>query len=175
VRSLRTERLLLRPWREEDREPFAALNADPEVMAHFPAPLSRKESDALIDRHQAGLEAGEPGVHAAEVLATGEFLGFIGLAVPRFEADFTPCVEVGWRLARAAWGHGYATEGARAAVAYGFEELGLPEIVSFTAVGNARSRAVMERLGMAYDRTFEHPNLEPGHPLRPHVLYRLRA
>ena len=106
--------------------------------------------------------------------ASGEFVGFTGLAVPSFEAPFTPAVEVGWRLARPAWGHGYATEAARASLAYGFGELGLEEVVSFTSVGNARSRAVMERLGMTHDRAgdFQHPLLAPGDPLRPHVLYR---
>lgn len=172
--SIRTERLLLRPWREEDREPFAEMNADPEVMEHFPAPLTRDESDALIDRHQAKLAAEEPGVYAVEVVETGAFIGFIGLSVPAFDADFTPCVEVGWRLARAAWGFGYATEGARAALRHGFDDLGLDEIVSFTYVGNSRSRRVMERIGMTETTTFEHPNLRPGHRLSPHVLYSAR-
>jgi len=166
-----TERLVLRQWREEDREPFAALNADPEVMAHFPAPLTRDESDTVIDRHRDQLATGAPGVFAAEVRETGQFIGFIGLAVPRFEASFTPCVEIGWRLSRDAWGHGYATEGALATLEYGFTTLELAEIVSFTAVGNRRSRAVMERIGMSFVEEFEHPNVEPGHPLRRHVLY----
>ncbi|MFL6155236.1 MAG: GNAT family N-acetyltransferase [Marmoricola sp.] len=173
--GLRTERLDLRQWRESDREPFAALNADPVVMEHFPKLLTRAESDAMIDRHEVALAAGEPGVFAAEVRATGEFIGFIGLAVPKFHAAFTPCVEVGWRLARSAWGQGYASEAGLAALRYGFTTLGLDEIVSFTSVGNLRSRAVMERIGMTRDpaEDFEHPNLEPGHRLRPHVLYRI--
>ena len=172
--ELRTERLLLRQWREADRAPFAALNADPEVVEHFPAPLTRDESDALIDRHAAYLDAGEPGVYAVEVLATGTFIGFIGLAVPRFDAWFTPAVEVGWRLARSAWGHGYASEGARAALAHGFGDLGLSEIVSFTAVENQPSRAVMERIGMTRDPAddFDHPAIPADHPLARHVLYR---
>lgn len=175
MKALRTDRLLLRQWHEDDREPFAALNADPAVMEHFPALLTRDESDAVIDRHQALLAAGEPGVYAVEVVATGAFIGFVGLARPAFDADFTPCVEVGWRLARSAWGHGYATEGARAALTHGFDGLGLAEIVSFTFEGNARSRQVMERLGMTEDGHFAHPSLEPGHRLRPHVLYRLAS
>jgi RimJ/RimL family protein N-acetyltransferase len=166
---METDRLLLRQWRDEDREPFAALNADPDVMVHFPAPLTRAESDAVIDRHQAMLVAGNPAVFAVEVRETGTFIGFVGLAVPRFEASFTPCVEIGWRLARSAWGHGYATEAARAVLAGGLEEHG--EIVSFTAVGNLRSRAVMERIGMTCVEEFDHPNVAAGHPMRRHVLY----
>lgn len=172
-----TERLLLRRWREEDREPFAALNADPAVMEHFPAPLSRRESDAFLDRVAPQLEQRGWGLWALEVRGTGAFIGFTGLAIPRFEAPFTPAVEVGWRLARDAWGFGYASEAARAAIAVGFGEVGLEEIVSFTAVGNARSRAVMERIGMTRDEAgdFDHPSLPEGHPLRRHVLYRLAA
>ncbi len=166
-----THRLNLRDWREADRDPFAALTADPDVMEFFPATLSRAQSDALIDCHQALLESGDPGLFAVEVRETGEFIGFVGLAVPSFEASFTPCVEIGWRLARSAWGHGYASEAARAVVTHGFETLGLTEIVSFTAVGNARSRAVMERIGLRLVDEFEHPNLPEGHPLRRHVLY----
>jgi ribosomal-protein-alanine N-acetyltransferase len=109
------------------------------------------------------------------VRGTGEFVGFTGLAVTEFEAHFTPAVEVGWRLARSAWGNGYATEAARAALSFGFEEAGLNEVVSFTAPANRRSRAVMERIGMSRDPRddFDHPGLPGGHPLRPHVLYRV--
>lgn len=171
-----TDRLLLRGWRDEDRPPFAAMNADREVMQHFPAPLSRDESDALADRAAEHVEAEGWGLWAVEVRGTGEFIGFVGLAVPRFEAPFTPATEVGWRLARSAWGHGYASEAARAALDVGFQELGLDELVSFTAVGNTRSRAVMQRLGMTRDpaEDFDHPSLPPGHPLQRHVLYRVR-
>jgi ribosomal-protein-alanine N-acetyltransferase len=171
-----TARLLLRQWRESDREPFAALNADPEVMRHFPAPLSRAESDAFVDRVAAAVEETGWGLWAVEERASGRFLGFTGLAVPRFTAHFTPAVEVGWRLARSAWGHGYATEAARAAVAVGFTELGLEQLVSFTVPANLRSRAVMERLGMTHDESddFDHPALAADSPLRRHVLYRLR-
>jgi RimJ/RimL family protein N-acetyltransferase len=172
---LRTERLLLRQWRDEDREPFAALNADPEVMRHFPAPLPRVASDALVDRASAHLAEHDWGLWAVELVETGAFLGFTGLAVPRFEAPFTPAVEVGWRLRGDAWGFGYATEAARAALGVAFGELGLQEIVSFTATGNDRSRAVMTRIGMTHDPDddFDHPALPEGHPLRRHVLYRL--
>jgi ribosomal-protein-alanine N-acetyltransferase len=172
-----TERLLLRRWRDEDREPFAALNADPAVMEHFPAALGRAESDAFLDRNAAHHEQHGWGLWALEVRQTGRFIGFTGLAVPRFDAHFTPAVEIGWRLAREAWGHGYASEAARAVLAVGFGDLGLDEIVSFTAVDNTRSRAVMERIGMTHDpdEDFDHPALPEGHPLRRHVLYRLRS
>lgn len=175
--ELRSERLLLRRWRAEDRGPFAALNADPEVMEHFPAPLSRTESDALIEAIEAGFERHGFGLWALEPLDGGDLIGFTGLALPRFEAHFTPAVEVGWRLARPAWGQGYATEAARTALAYGFAEAGLSEVVSFTTEANARSRAVMERLGMERDpaEDFDHPSLAPDHPQRRHVLYRLAA
>ena len=173
----RTERLVLRRWREEDRAPFAAMNADPEVMEHFRSPLTREESDALVGRIEAAFERHGYGLWALEVAETGEFVGFAGLAVPSFAAHFTPAVEVGWRLARAAWGRGYATEAARSALACGFDEAGLPEVVSFTTTTNVRSQAVMARLGMAHDPAddFDHPNLPEGHRLRRHVLYRLSA
>lgn len=172
---LETERLILREWRDEDLEPFAALNADPEVMRHFPAPLSREESDAGAGRIRAHFAASGYGLWAVEVKGGAPFIGFCGLSVPRWEAWFTPCVEIGWRLARSAWGFGYATEGAREAARVGFEELGLDEIVSVAVVANARSRAVMDRLGMVQDGEFDHPLIPEGSPLRRHVLYRLRA
>ncbi len=159
---IETPRLILRRWRESDREPFARMNADPRVMEFFPACLSRAESDALIDRVRSELMA-------AELRETGEFIGFIGLSVPTFEAHFTPCVEIGWRLAAEHWGRGLATERARAVLA-GAEG----EVVSFTTVGNWRSRRVMEKLGLTHDPRddFDHPRLPEGHPLRRHVLYR---
>lgn len=174
--ELRTERLLLRSWRHSDRAPYAALNADPEVMEHFPAPLTREQSDAHVDRMSAALDAQGWGLWAVEVPDEAAFIGFIGLAVPGFEAHFTPCVEVGWRLARSAWGRGYAPEGARAALALAFDELGLDEVVSFTSVGNTKSRRVMEKIGMTHDSTedFDHPNVPADNPVRRHVLYRIR-
>ncbi|MFI5028947.1 MAG: GNAT family N-acetyltransferase [Solirubrobacterales bacterium] len=173
--ELSTRRLKLRRWRTEDREPFAALNADPAVMEFFATPLSRGESDSLIDRIESGFERNGFGLWAVEVRATAEFIGFAGLEVPEFDAHFTPTVEVGWRLARNAWGNGYATEAGRRALAFGFEELSLGEVVSFTAVANTRSRAVMEGLGMVRDtgEDFDHPALSEGDPLRRHVLYRI--
>jgi RimJ/RimL family protein N-acetyltransferase len=176
VPELRTQRLVLRQWRDDDLAPFAALNADPDVMRHFPSVLTRAESDALALGARALIDTRGWGLWAAEILDAGQFIGFIGLAQPRFEAHFTPAVEIGWRLAREHWGHGYATEGAQAAIGFAFDELGLEEIVSFTTVGNARSRRVMKRLGMTHHPAddFEHPLLAPGDQLRPHVLYRLR-
>jgi RimJ/RimL family protein N-acetyltransferase len=172
---LRTERLLLRPWRDEDRAPFAAMNADPEVMEHFPSVLSRAESDALVDRIQAHFAARGWGLFAVEVPGEASFVGFVGLHTPSWSPPFGPCVEVGWRLARSAWGRGYAVEAAREALRFGFETVGLDEIVSFTVPANVRSRRVMERLGMRHDvgGDFDHPLIPEGHPLRRHVLYRI--
>jgi RimJ/RimL family protein N-acetyltransferase len=176
-RQLKTARLLLRRWRETDHVPFAALNADPVVMEYFPARLSRAESDDLIARIEAGFATHGYGLWALEVRATGEFVGFTGLAVPSFNAHFTPAAEVGWRLARSAWGKGYATEAGLASVAFGFRDVGLDEIVSFTSATNVRSRAVMKRIGMTHDPAddFDHPETEKTDPLRPHVLYRISA
>jgi len=170
IAELCTPRLLLRRWRPQDREPFAALNADPAVMEHFPAVLTRQDSDALVDRIEAGFDEHGFGLWAVE--AVGVFVGFTGLAVPSFEAPFLPSVEVGWRLARAAWGQGWATEAASAALQAAFGPLALPEVVSFTATSNVPSEAVMRRVGMTRVGTFEHPRLPAGHRLRPHVLYR---
>jgi ribosomal-protein-alanine N-acetyltransferase len=174
--ELRTERLFLRRWREDDREPFARLNADPEVMRHLAAPLGREESDRFIERVEREFEEHGFGLWAVEVAGGDPFVGFVGLQAVPFQAHFAPTVEVGWRLARHAWGHGWATEAAHATLAFGFESVGLAEIVSFTVPANVRSRAVMERLGMARDEAddFDHPALPDGHPLRRHVLYRLR-
>jgi RimJ/RimL family protein N-acetyltransferase len=171
--DIATPRLWLRRWRAEDLEPFAALNADPEVMEHFPSTLSREETAAAVGRVEKHFEDRGFCFWAVEVPGRAPFIGFIGLAVPAFETSFTPCVEIGWRLARPWWGQGFATEGARAALAYGFERLDLPEIVSFTVPGNVRSRRVMEKLGMRYSEDFEHPRIDPLHPLSRHVLYRL--
>lgn len=172
--ELETTRLLLRQWRPSDREPFAALNADPVVMTHFPAQLTREESDALAGRCERLIAERGWGAWATEIKATGEFIGYVGLHIPRDDLPLSPCVEIMWRLARAHWGQGFATEAARGALRVGFEVLSLPEIVSFTVPENTRSRAVMERLGMQMDAaTFEHPALPVGHALRTHVSYRL--
>jgi ribosomal-protein-alanine N-acetyltransferase len=174
VAELETERLLLRQWLPEDLEPFAAASADPEVMRHFPSTHSRAQSDALARDFADGIEERGWGFWAVEVRDGPRFIGFVGLGEPHFEAHFTPAVEVGWRLSREHWGHGYATEAARSAVDFGFRELDLIEIVAMTIPDNLRSRRVMERLGMTRDPAddFDHPNL-PDWPLRRHVLYRL--
>ncbi|WP_226668515.1 GNAT family N-acetyltransferase [Microbulbifer aggregans] len=169
----KTTRLQLRQWRDCDREPFAAMNADPKVMEYFPGLLSREESDAGIDRQIAHIEQYGWGFWAVERLQDRQFLGFVGIKHVTADMPFAPAVEIGWRLATYAWGHGFATEAARACLQVGFEQLELPEIVSFTVPGNFRSRAVMEKLGMQQDENFLHPALPQGHPMQEHVLYRL--
>jgi RimJ/RimL family protein N-acetyltransferase len=171
--ELTTDRLLLRQWRDSDREPFAALNADPAVMEHFPRLVTREESDALIDRTAASIADHGWGLWAVEVRETGEFIGFTGLSIPTFEAPFLPGVEIGWRLAKGAWGNGYATEAARAALDFGFGPAGLSEILSFTATTNLPSQRVMQKIGMTYAEDFDHPRLPAGHRLQRHVLYRI--
>lgn len=174
VPTIETARLRLRPWLASDRAPFAELNADPETMELMPTLLSIEESDAFADRIEAGLTDRGWGLWAVEVRGEADFIGFTGLNPADFDAHFTPCVEIGWRLARPAWGHGYATEAATAVLAMAFDEIGLDEVVSFTSVGNARSRRVMEKIGLTHDPAddFDHPRLEVGHRLRRHVLYR---
>lgn len=173
---IETDRLLLRQWTPRDREPFARMNADPRVMEFFPSCLSREESDAGVDRMEAHFRKHGFGWWAAELREECRFIGFIGLAVPNFEAYFMPAVEIGWRLDADYWGRGLAPEGARACVRHAFEVVGLDAIVSFTVPANARSRRVMEKLGMKRNAAddFDHPNLPEGHPMRRHVLYRLR-
>lgn len=173
--DLRTDRLLLRQWRETDLQPFAALNADPAVMEHFPAPLERAQSDALAARERSRIEERGWGLWAVEIVASGDFIGFVGLAEEDFGFDWTPAVEIGWRLAQAAWGYGYATEAATAVLAHAFQVLGLDEVVSFTATTNAPSLAVMQRIGLHLHPAspFHHPRVEPGHRLEEHALYHL--
>jgi RimJ/RimL family protein N-acetyltransferase len=174
--ELSSSRIRLRLWRDSDSAPFAAMNADPGVMEHMPALLTRAESDAMAARIAQSFSERGLGLWALEIPGVAPFAGYVGLSVPSFDAPFTPCVEVGWRLVRARWGAGYATEGARLAIRDGFERLGLEEIVSLTIRANLRSWRVMERLGMRRSPAddFEHPRLPSGHPLAPHVLYRLR-
>ena len=174
--ELRTPRLRLRRWIPEDHEPFAVMNADPRVAEYLPTPLTREQSEAIIARVEAHFEKHGFGLWAIEVLEDRRFAGYVGLMHPRFETHFTPCVEVGWRLAPEHWGRGYATEGARAAIDYGLDVVKLDEILSWTVPANTRSRRVMEKLGMTQDPKddFDHPLLPAGHPLRPHVLYRIR-
>ncbi|MBX7115022.1 MAG: GNAT family N-acetyltransferase [Myxococcaceae bacterium] len=173
--QLRTERLLLRQWRPEDRAPFAALNADKRVREHFPSLLSNDKSDELAGKLEREIAERGYGFWAVEVPGVTPFAGFVGLSMPDFKAHFTPSVEIGWRLAWDHWGQGYATEAARAAVAFAFGKLQLPELVSYTVPANVRSRWVMEKLGFTRraEEDFDHPALGEGHPMRRHVLYRL--
>jgi RimJ/RimL family protein N-acetyltransferase len=176
VPIIRTPRLLLRDWCDDDLAAFAAMNADPRVMEFFPSVLDRAESDAQAARIRGEFSSRGFGEWAVEVPGVSGFIGFVGLSVPRFEAAFTPCVEIAWRLAYEHWGHGYAAEAARAALDFGFVTVGLHEIVAFTVPANVRSRRVMERIGMTRSPAddFDHPSLPAGHPLLRHVLYRAR-
>jgi RimJ/RimL family protein N-acetyltransferase len=173
--TLSSGRIRLRQWRDEDREAFAAMNSDARVMEFFRSRLSRAESDVMADRIEKHFNEHGFGLWAVEIPDVARFIGFAGLTVTRFSSHFTPCVEVGWRLAFEYWGHGYATEAARLALGYGFGTLALSEVVSFTSATNLRSRAVMERLGMRRDpaEDFDYSSFSEGHPLRGHVLYRL--
>ncbi len=172
--ELRTTRAVLRHWRDDDRRPFAELNADPEVMEHFPRVLTRAESDAFVDRVMAGMTERGWGLWAVEITETGRFAGFVGLNPVTFDAAFTPAVEIGWRLVRSYWGQGIAPEAAGAVLSYAFGTLGLDEVVSFTSTTNLRSQRVMQKVGMHHNPAddFDHPALPPGHQLRRHVLYR---
>ncbi|MDH3660541.1 MAG: GNAT family N-acetyltransferase [Alphaproteobacteria bacterium] len=172
---LRTEQLILRKWRPDDLDPFAAMSADPEVMRYFPARQDRAETEAHIRMITDHLERQPFGWWAVEVPGLFDFAGFAGLLRPRFHAHFTPCVEVGWRLRRDAWGKGYATEAGQACLDFAFERMGIDQVVSMAVVDNRRSRRVMERLGMTRrpEDDFGHPRLPFDHPLRRHVLYRL--
>lgn len=177
--TINTKRLILRPWLEKDLEPFAQMNADAHVREYFPGLLSRQESDASVELFSEHIQKHGWGIWATELVETGEFIGFIGLQIVPFTAPFNesaPAVEIGWRLAYNHWGKGYATEGALEALKYGFETAGFDEIVSFTTVANFRSRHVMDKIGMHHcpEDDFDHPKLAEGHPLRRHVLYRLK-
>ncbi len=174
--SLRTDRLRLRRWRDADRLPFASLNADPEVMEFLPSTLSRRESDAFVNRIEACFEERGFGLWVVTENTSSHCLGYVGLWPATFESDFTPATEVGWRLARQAWGHGFAQEAAHSVVRDGFERVGLKEIVSFTSEVNLRSEEVMKSIGMTHDPQddFDHPSVDADDPLRPHVLYRIR-
>ena len=167
-----TERLRLVAWQERHIAPFAAMSADPEVMRYFPSTLSEAETRAGVDIWRSRFAEAGWSNWAVELKASGEFIGFIGLSIPSRQLPFSPCVEVGWRLARRFWGHGYATEGAKASLSVGFQRLGLAEVVSFTTLTNLRSRAVMERIGLRNTgRDFDHPAVPEGNPLRRHCLY----
>jgi RimJ/RimL family protein N-acetyltransferase len=173
---LKTERLLLRKWKPTDLEEFARINADPKVCEFLPSVMRYGESNKLAYSIMSHFEKHAFGLWAVERVDIGRFIGFTGLSIPSFTAHFTPCVEIGWRLGSEHWGKGYATEAAKAALAHGFEQLKLPEIVSFTSLRNERSRAVMEKIGMKHnpDDDFFHPRLDHDHPLALHVLYRAK-
>jgi 3-dehydroquinate dehydratase/shikimate dehydrogenase len=172
---IQTKRLILRDWKDSDLEAFAKMNADSQVMEYFPSILSREQSDSMLKKMHSLIQKNGYGFWALSLIKTGEFLGFVGLNEVTFSSHFTPAIEIGWRLSFEHWGKGYATEAATASLAYGFETLNLPEIVSFTTTLNMRSRHVMEKIGMHHNEAddFDHPKLEPGHPLRRHVLYRI--
>jgi RimJ/RimL family protein N-acetyltransferase len=174
--SITTERLLLRRWCEDDREPFAEMMADVEFNRYMPGPFDRSESDAMIEHFQDNFETEGFGMWALELPGKTPFIGCVGLTVPRTALPFCPCVEIGWRIAPRLWNHGYATEGALAALRFGFEQAELDEIVSFTVPDNLASCRVMEKIGMRHDPDgdFEHPGLVEGHPLRAHILYRIK-
>jgi RimJ/RimL family protein N-acetyltransferase len=175
--ELRTDRLILRRWRPEDRAPFARMNADPQVMRYLLATLTREQSDSFVDYIEKHWESRGYGLWAVEVPGVTSFAGYVGLLAYDFAAHFTPAVEIGWRLDREYWGRGYATEGARAALDDGFQRAGLREIVSFTIPINLASTRVMEKLGMTREPAddFDHPSVPVGHPYRRHVLYRASA
>jgi RimJ/RimL family protein N-acetyltransferase len=170
---LETPRLILRSWQQSDEVPFIALNRDAEVMEYFPAVLTAAETVAMIGRMSDHIAQWGYSFFAVERKDNGEFIGFTGLSHPRFESYFTPCVEIGWRLSRANWGQGFATEAAKGCLAFGLEELKLPEIYSFTSVHNIRSQNVMKKIGMDKAGLFEHPMVEDGHFLKQHVLYKI--
>lgn len=174
---IETERLILRPWRQEDLVPFAALNGDPDVMEYFPSVMSREESDALGLRVKERIDTEGFGFFAVQVKGGEDFIGMVGVSVPSYGADLPcgPCTEVGWRLAKSAWGKGYASEAANASLDFAFRTLKLQEVVSFTAVQNERSQAVMRRIGMTRDEScdFNHPMLPADHRIARHVLYRI--
>ena len=175
VPQIITPRLVLRGWRVSDRDPFAEMNADPRVSEFLARPVTRDDSDDMVDRIDRCWRETGYGLWAAEHSDSGAFIGFVGLWPATFDAPFTPAVEVGWRLAHAHWGNGFATEGAVEALRFGFKVMHMPEVVSFTATANERSRKVMQRLGMRQDvdGDFEHPAFDLGDPTRMHVLYRL--
>lgn len=174
--KLQTERLLLRRWKESDLAPFSQMNADPIVMKHFPKKLTPDETKALIEKIENRFEQESLGLWAVELLSNQTFIGFVGLWRPTFDAHFTPCVEIGWRIAKEYWGQGYAPEAARAVLKDGFERIGLDEIVAMTALPNANSMRVMEKIAMTFDPqdNFMHPLVEDGHRLKEHVLYRIK-
>ena len=171
--DIETQRLLLRRWQVSDIEPFICMNEDPVVMRYFPAALNADETKSFYDSIEQEFSKYGYGLYAAEEKNSECFMGFIGFHWSRFDMDFCPCIEIGWRLDKRYWGKGCATEGAKACLKHGFENLGFDEVVSFTAVENIASQRVMQKIGLRFERYFDHPKVPEGHPLRPHVLYRI--
>lgn len=169
---IKTDRLGLRSWKEKDHESFAKMNADPRVMEHFPFLMTREQTDAYLTRIYNHFDEYGYGVYAVDILDSNEFIGYIGFSCPTWESYFTPCVEVGWRLKSESWNKGYATEGALACLEYGFKELGLDAIYSWTATDNKASERVMQKIGLVKIDEFDHPRIEKGHRLERHVLYK---
>ena len=170
---IETQRLLLRRWQESDLDVFMLMNTDPDVMHYFPDTLNAEETKSFYDSIQQEISEYGYGLYAVEEKDSGCFIGFIGFHWASFEADFCPCVEIGWRLDKRYWDKGYATEGAKACLKHGFENLAFDEVVSFTAVKNAPSQRVMQKIGMQFQGYFDHPKVSMDHPLRSHVLYRI--
>lgn len=168
---IETQQLLLRQWEMEDAIDYAAMNADPILMEHFPNTLSSEESLKHLLKMQSAIQSQGYGLFAIEIKESGHFIGFTGLSHPSFKSDFTPCVEIGWRIARPYWRNGYAFQAARACLDFGFNQIGLSSIFSFTAISNIPSENLMVKLGMQKWGMFEHPNLPTGHSLRKHVVY----
>ncbi|MBY0098355.1 GNAT family N-acetyltransferase [Mesobacillus maritimus] len=170
---LETSRLRLRDWEESDLEPFSLLNADEEVMKYFPKTLSKEETLVFYQSIQSEFKECGFGLYAVEVKENKEFIGFIGFHRALFDADFTPCIEIGWRLKKEAWGKGYATEGAAACLLYGWNELGFQDVYSFTSELNHPSKNVMKKIGMNFIKTFDHPKVNRDIPLKKHVLFHI--
>ncbi|MBW8348825.1 GNAT family N-acetyltransferase [Bacillus sp. IITD106] len=168
-----TLRLQLSDWKETDLEPFSRLNADEQVMMYFPKPLSKEETNVFHQSILSELKECGFGLYAVEVKENKEFIGFIGFHKATFKADFTPCIEIGWRLKKEAWGKGYATEGASACLQYGFNELGFSDVYSFTSDVNKPSKNVMKKIGMNFIKTFNHPKIKNDSPLSKHVLFHI--
>ena len=168
-----SDRLGFRPWKASDEVPFGQMNSDPLVMEFFPKMLTAEENRAFVKRIMDAFAENNSCFYAVDLLETGEFIGFIGFSRPRFEADFTPCVEIGWRLKKEVWGQGLATEGAKRCLEYGFDDLGFEEVFSFTATLNKRSERIMQKIGMSKIGEFDHPKIEKGHRLERHVLYKI--
>ncbi|MGB7801662.1 GNAT family N-acetyltransferase [Buttiauxella sp.] len=168
-----TERLILRPWKPSDREPFAAMNASPEVMRYFPDTRTREESDTMVTAIERILAEKGWGFWAVEEKSSGAFIGFVGLNIPGYELPFQPVIEIGWRLDSSFWGQGYAPEAARKALEIGFDQFAMDEIVAFTALENLPSQRVMEKIGMRRCEEFDHPAIQKGQPLCRHILYRV--